>query len=97
MKETFSPKEFGKLIGRTTGTLQRWDRKGILRAKRMPTNRRFYTYADYLQVRGRQPKERLIATYCRVSSAGQKGDLESHCGWRTSAAVSTMNASALSI
>ena len=77
MKETFSPKEFGKLIGRTTGTLQRWDRKGILKAKRTPTNRRFYTYEDYLQVSGRQPKERLIATYCRVSSAGQKGDLES--------------------
>ena len=77
MKDTFCPKDFGKLIGRTTGTLQRWDRKGILKAKRTPTNRRYYTYEDYLQVSGRQPKERLTATYCRVSSAGQKGDFES--------------------
>lgn len=77
MKDPFSPKDFGQLIGRTTGTLQRWDRKGILKAKRTPTNRRYYTYEDYLRVSGRQPKERLTATYCRVSSAGQKGDLAS--------------------
>ena len=77
MKETFSPKEFGKLVGRTTGSLQRWDREGILKAKCTPTNRRYYTYEDYLRARGLQPKERLIATYCRVSSAGQKGDLAS--------------------
>jgi putative resolvase len=76
MKDTFSPKEFGKLIGRTTGTLQRWDRKGILKAKRTPTNRRYYTYEDYLQAIGRRPMERLTVTYCRVSSAKQKDDLE---------------------
>jgi len=77
MKDTFSPKGFGKLIGRTTGTLQRWNRKGILTAKRTPTNRRYYTYEDDLRANGRRPKERLTVTYCRVSSAGQKGDLES--------------------
>ena len=37
MKGTFSPKEFGSLIGRTTGTLQRWYREGILKAKRTQT------------------------------------------------------------
>jgi len=77
MKETYSPREFGRLIGRKTGTLQRWDREGILKAKRTPTNRRYYTYEDYLQVTGRRPERRLTATYCRVSSAGQKDDLES--------------------
>lgn len=64
-------------MGRTTGTLQRWDRKGILTAKRSPTNRRYYTYEDYLAVTGRTPTRRLTVTYCRVSSAGQKNDLES--------------------
>ncbi len=34
-------------MARTTGTLQRWERKGILKAKRMPTNRRYYTSEDY--------------------------------------------------
>ena len=77
MKEIFSPREFGRLIGRKTGTLQRWDREGILKAKRTPTNCRYYTYEDYMQATGRRPERRLIATYCRVSSAGQKGDLES--------------------
>jgi predicted site-specific integrase-resolvase len=76
MKEAFSPKEFGRLIARTTGTLQRWDRKGILTAKRTPTNRRYYTYEDYLRVAGRKPAQRLTVTYCRVLSAGQKSDLE---------------------
>ena len=27
MKNTYSPREFGTLIGRTTNTLQKWDRK----------------------------------------------------------------------
>jgi predicted site-specific integrase-resolvase len=75
MKETLAPRELGKLIGRTTGTLQKWDRQGILVAKRTPTNRRYYTYADYLRVAGRLPEKRKLVTYCRVSSASQKTDL----------------------
>jgi DNA-binding transcriptional MerR regulator len=47
MKNTYSPKEFGRLIGRTTNTLQRWDRQGILKAHRTPTNRRYYTHNQY--------------------------------------------------
>jgi len=44
----FRPHEFAKLIGRSVSTLQRWDREGILIAKRSKTNRRFYTYDQYL-------------------------------------------------
>ena len=44
----YSPKQFGRLIGRSVITLQRWDRKGILRAKRSPTNRRYYTHQQYI-------------------------------------------------
>ena len=43
MKHTYSPKSFGSLIGRTTNTLQRWDRIGILTAHRSMTGRRYYT------------------------------------------------------
>ena len=42
----FSPREFAKMIGRSVKTLQRWDRDGILVAKRTPTNRRYYTEED---------------------------------------------------
>ena len=77
MDKTYAPREFGKLIARTTQTLQRWDRRGILKAHRTPTNRRYYTHDQYLQVIGQKAKEPKIVTYCRVSSAGQKTDLES--------------------
>jgi len=75
--KAYAPREFGKLIARTTQTLQRWDRQGILKAHRTPTNRRYYTHDQYLQVIGQKAKEPKIVTYCRVSSAGQKTDLES--------------------
>ena len=37
------PKNVADSLGITIRTLQTWDRKGILKAKRSPTNRRFYT------------------------------------------------------
>ena len=77
MDKAYAPREFGKLIGRTTQTLQRWDRLGILKAHRTPTDRRYYTHDQYLQIIGQKAKEQKIMVYCRVSSAGQKGDLES--------------------
>ena len=76
MDTTYSPQEFGKLIGRTTNTLQKWDRKGILKAHRSPTNRRYYTHDQYLQYRGLIAREQgLTIVYTRVSSVAQKPDL----------------------
>ncbi len=40
MKNTYSPKEFGLLIGRTKD-LAKMDREDILKAKRSVTNRRY--------------------------------------------------------
>lgn len=77
MKHTYSPREFGSLIGRTTNTLQRWDRAGLLKAHRSMTNRRYYTHEQYLEVVGQKSREHKLVTYCRVSSAGQKKDLMS--------------------
>ena len=79
MKNTYSPKYFGLLIGRTTHTLQRWDRQGVLKAHRTKTNRRFYTHDQYLDVIGQKSHARKVVTYCRVSSSGQKKDLLSQC------------------
>lgn len=77
MKMTYSPKDFGVLIGRSTNTLQRWDREGRLRAHRSPvSNRRFYTHDHYLEYMGiKTESERLTIAYTRVSGAAQKPDL----------------------
>ena len=44
----YKPKDFSELLGVSVKTLQRWDREGTLKANRTPTNRRYYTYNQYL-------------------------------------------------
>ena len=46
--DVYKPGEFAKLIGVHIKTLQKWDRKGVLKAYRTPTNRRFYTQEQYM-------------------------------------------------
>ena len=46
------PKDFAELLGVSLKTLQRWNREGTLKANRTPTNRRYYTYDQYLQFKG---------------------------------------------
>lgn len=77
MDNVYSPKEFGNLIGRTTNTLQKWDREGKLKAHRSPTtNRRYYTHDQYLAYRGLVAKDAgLTLVYTRVSGVTQKPDL----------------------
>ena len=48
----YKPKDFAELLGVSVKTLQHWDRDGILKANRTPTNRRYYTYDQYLQLNG---------------------------------------------
>ncbi len=47
MIKIYKPKEFAEMLGVSVRTLQRWDNKGILIAKRMPTDRRYYTQDQY--------------------------------------------------
>ncbi|SJO10629.1 MerR family regulatory protein [Clostridioides difficile] len=46
------PKEFAELINISARTLQRWDIEGKLKAFRTPTDRRYYTYEQYLEYKG---------------------------------------------
>jgi len=39
----YTVSQFAKRIGVVVKTLQRWDRQGILKARRTITNRRYYT------------------------------------------------------
>lgn len=72
------PKDVADRLGITTRTLQTWDRKGILKAKRSPTNRRFYTedqINQYLNKDSVSPHKKQVA-YARVSTYGQKENLK---------------------
>jgi putative resolvase len=76
MKTMYSPKEFGELIGKSVITLQKWDRKGVLKAHRSPTDRRYYTHDQYLTYRGLVAQEQgLTIAYSRVSGVAQRPDL----------------------
>ena len=74
----YKPKDFAELLGVSVKTLQRWDRDGVLKANRTPTDRRYYTYAQYLQFKGIQTENdiRDIVIYARVSTRNQKDDLK---------------------
>ena len=76
MDKIYTISEFGELINKSVITLQRWDREGILHAYRSPSNRRYYTHAQYLEYIGKsitENKQNVI--YCRVSNKNQREDL----------------------
>ena len=74
----YKPKDFAELLNVSVKTLQRWDRDKILIAKRTPTDRRYYTYDQYLEFKGVTSdsciKKKII--YTRVSTNNQKDDLK---------------------
>lgn len=72
------PKDVAQRLGITTRTLQTWDRKGIFKAKRSPTNRRFYTEDQVQQYLNKNSTgcQRKQVAYARVSTYGQKDDLK---------------------
>ena len=74
----YRPKDFAELLGVSVKTLQRWDREGTLKANRTPTDRRYYTYNQYLQFKGIDTENdiRQIVIYARVSTRDQKDDLQ---------------------
>lgn len=69
--------DMAKRLGVSVKTLQRWDREGILVAKRNPNNRRYYTEDQYLEYIGSScKKDKKIIAYIRVSNNNQKDDLQ---------------------
>ena len=58
--------------------MQRWDRENVLKAFRTPTDRKYYTYEQYLEFKGinniGDDKKKVI--YTRVSTNNQKDDLK---------------------
>ena len=70
--------EMAEKLGVSIKTLQRWDNAGKLKAKRTPSNQRYYTedqYLDYMGIEHEKPQRRAVA-YARVSSRNQKDGLK---------------------
>ena len=73
----YSIGEFSKIINKSVNTLQRWDREGVLVAKRTATNRRYYTEEQLLEYKGiKATNTSKVYAYVRVSSNNQKDDLK---------------------
>ena len=72
-------REFAEQLGVSVSTLRAWDRSGKLVALRTPTGKRRYTEEMLYRALGLKGREepRKVVLYARVSSPGQKPDLES--------------------
>ena len=70
----YKAKDFAELLGVSVKTIHRWDRENILKAKRIPTDRRYYTYEQYLEFIGinGSDNDRKTVIYIRVSTMGKK-------------------------
>jgi len=72
----YKPKDFAELLNVSVKTLQRWDREGILKAFRTPSDRRYYTHKQYVDYMGDgNSKHGKTIIYTRVSTSNQKDDL----------------------
>ena len=70
--------EVANKLGVTVKTLQRWDNSGVFKARRTPTNHRYYTDEDILKYQGlsSDTSKRKTVAYVRVSTRGQNSDLK---------------------
>ena len=77
MEKIYNVTEFAEMIGKSVKTLQKWDRDGILKAYRSPSNRRYYTHSQYLNYLGEKGNtEKVNVIYARVSTRNQSDDLK---------------------
>lgn len=77
MDRQYSISEFARRIGRSASTVRRWERDGIIKSKRLPSGHRYFDESDVRSILGTSQGKRLVVVYCRVSSNGQKEDLQS--------------------
>jgi putative resolvase len=75
--------EFAKRVGRSVGTVRRWEAEGRITARRLPSGQRYFDDSDVRIVLqpGFEAGRRKVVVYCRVSLPGQKDDL----AWQVSA------------
>ncbi|KAF5829763.1 Resolvase [Dunaliella salina] len=76
MNEFITTKEAKAALGVSEETLRRWADKGLFPSIRTPGNQRLYCIKQYLQNKQYQEPQQKNICYCRVSSQGQKDDLQ---------------------
>lgn len=79
MSSVYRISEFAEKIGRSAGTVRRWESEGRITARRTPTGQRYFDDSDVRAVLqpGFARQDRKTLVYCRVSSASQQVDLAS--------------------
>ena len=77
MDKHYNISDFARRIGRSASTIRRWERDGLLTSKRLPSGHRYFDEDDVRGILGKADEKRLTVVYCRVSSQGQKDDLQS--------------------
>jgi putative resolvase len=75
MPKYTNPKETSEYFGVSLHTLRRWEKSGKIQAIRTPSGQRRYEIASYAGL-SREGEKRAIVAYARVSSRGQKADLD---------------------
>lgn len=75
MPKYTSPSETSQYFGVCLHTLRRWERDGKIQAIRTPSGQRRYDIASYTGISNKRTQRAIIA-YARVSSRGQKADLD---------------------
>ena len=70
------PSETAQYFGVCLHTLRRWERDGKIQTIRTPSGQRRYDIASYKGISNDRTQRAIIA-YARVSSRGQKADLDS--------------------
>ena len=79
MENYKTPKEASKIIGVHWQTLRNWDANGTIETIRMPGGKRLYNVNKYLEENNlvsKNENNKKNICYCRVSSLGQKPDLQ---------------------
>ena len=85
MEKFYNITQFAEMIGKSVKTLQKWDRDGILKAYRSPSNRRYYTHSQYLNYIGESchKNDKINVIYARVSTRNQSDDLKNQIEFLT--------------
>ena len=78
MEKFLGGKKASEVLGVHQRTLYQWDKKGWIKTIRTEGGKRLYDINSYLNKKGTESKEehKLNICYVRVSSNGQKNDLE---------------------
>lgn len=71
--------DVARRIGRSasTSTARRWERDGLIKSKSLPSGHRDVDEENVRGMLGKSHEKRLTVVDCRVSSHGQKDDLQS--------------------